>query len=108
MALERDIYQVFSDIVGPENITDEPVILDSYTFNWLVEFHPGPAPGKYMDHQPEAVLLPAGVEEVQAIVRACNQHGVKYKAISTGYGSHGFPQQEGVILLDLKRMKGTW
>ena len=30
--------------------------------------------------------------------------GVKYKAISTGYGSHGFPQQDGVILLDLKRM----
>ena len=29
---------------------------------------------------------------------------MKYKAISTGYGSHGFPQQEGVILLDLKRM----
>jgi glycolate oxidase len=104
MALTREIYQVFSDIVGPENMTEEPVILDGYAFNWLVEFHPGPGPGKYMDHRPEAILLPGSVEEVQAVVRACNEHGVKYKAISTGYGSHGFPQQEGVVLLDLKRM----
>ncbi|MGW8322899.1 MAG: hypothetical protein ACWGSD_15220 [Thermodesulfobacteriota bacterium] len=57
MALTREIYQVFSDIVGPENMTEEPVILDSYSFNWLVEFHPGPGPGKYMDHRPEAILL---------------------------------------------------
>jgi glycolate oxidase len=104
MALPRDVYQVFSDIVGPENITDEPVILDGYTFNWLTEFHPGPGPGKIMDHRPEAILLPGSVEEIQAVVRACNEKGVKYKAISTGYGSHGFPQQEGVIILDLKRM----
>ena len=105
MALEKEIYQVFSDIVGPENISEEPVILDGYTFNWLVEFHPGPAPGKYMDHRPEAVLLPGSVEEVQAIVRACNQHGVKYKAISTGYGSHGFPHRIEVAFrrLDFRR-----
>ena len=104
MPLARHLYQVFSDIVGTENITDSPVVLDGYTFNWLVEFHPGSGPGKYMLHRPEAILLPGNVEEVQAIVKACNRYGVKYKAISTGYGSHGFPQQEGVILLDLKRM----
>ena len=104
MALSRYVYEVFSEIVGPEHITAEPVILDGYTFNWLVEFHPGSAPGKYMEHRPEAVLLPGSVEEVQALVKACNRYGVKYKAISTGYGSHGFPQQEGVVLLDLKRM----
>ena len=104
MALPRQFYQVFSDLVGSENISEEPLILDGYTFNWLVEFSPGSAPGKYMQHRPEAILLPGSVEEVQAIVKACNHYGVKYKAISTGYGSHGFPQQEGVILLDLKRM----
>ena len=42
MALPRDTYQIFADIVGPENITEETVILDGYTFNWLVEFNPGP------------------------------------------------------------------
>ncbi len=104
MALQKDVYQVFSDIVGPENITDEPVILDGYTFNWLVEFNPGPGPGKYMENRPEAILLPGSVEEVQATVKTCNRYGVKFKAISTGYGSHGFPAQEGVITLDLKRM----
>ncbi len=104
MSLLEHVFQVFSDIVGPENITSEPVILDGYAFNWLVEFNPGTAPGKFMKHRPEAVLLPGSVEEVQAIVKACNRYGVKYKAMSTGYGSHAFPQQEGVIMLDLKRM----
>jgi len=51
-----------------------PVVLDGYTFNWLVEFHPGSGPGKYMLHRPEAILLPANVEEVQAIVKACNRY----------------------------------
>jgi len=37
-----------------------------------------------MLHKPEAILLPANVEEVQGIVKACNRYGVKYKAISTG------------------------
>lgn len=104
MPLQDSHYALFADIVGPEHISRDPLILDGYTFNWLAEFHPGCAPGKFMRHRPEAVLLPANVEEVQAVVKACNRLGVKYKAISTGYGSHGFPQQEGVILLDLKRM----
>ncbi len=104
MALQPEVYQVFADIVGEQNITQEDVILDAYTFNWLVEFQPGPAPGKYLLNRPAAVLLPGSVEEVQAIVKACNYYKVKFKAFSTGYGSHALPWQEGVIVLDLRRM----
>ena len=42
MALQTDIYQVFSDIVGPENITAEPVkadeVLDIRGF-WDLPYH---------------------------------------------------------------------
>ncbi len=104
MALQPEVYQVFTDIVGVQNITQEDVILDAYTFNWLVEFMPEAAPGKYLPHRPAAVLLPGSAEEVQAIVRACNYYKVKFKAFSTGYGAHSLPLQEGVVVLDLRRM----
>lgn len=104
MHLKPEVYRVFEDIVGEKNITASDIILDSYTFNWLVEFHPGCAPGKYLQNRPSAVILPGSTEEVQAIVKACNRHRVIYKPFSTGYGSHAFSLQEEVVLLDLKRM----
>jgi glycolate oxidase len=103
MALERDVYRGLENIVGWENISNEPVILDSYTFCWLSETHPQFAPSKY-GIRPEAVLLPANTEEVQAIVKVCNRYKIKYKAHATGYGVFAFPYQEGVVLLDLRRM----
>ncbi|MBW1989354.1 MAG: FAD-binding oxidoreductase [Deltaproteobacteria bacterium] len=104
MPLSKDVYRVFEDIVGEKNISDADVILDAYTFNWLVEFHPGCAPGKYLQNRPLAVILPGSAGEVQAIVRACNRYGVKYKPSSTAYGSHAFSLQEDVLHIDLKRM----
>jgi len=103
MPLTSRIYKVFENIVGPENISDDPAILDTYTFNWLAESHPTFGPSKY-GYRPPAVLLPGSTEEVQAIVKACNRFKVKYKAHSTGYGIHAFPGIEEVIVLDLRRM----
>jgi glycolate oxidase len=103
MALERSIYRALEDIVGPENISDEPAILDSYAFQWLMEFRPI-GKGERFGFRPEAVVLPGGTEEVQAIVRACNRYKIKFKAFSTGWGFFGVPGSEGVIQLDLRRM----
>lgn len=102
--MEREIYRVFEDIVGKDNISDDPVILETYSFNWLTEFLPRSAPSKFMEHRPLAVLLPGSTEEVQKIVKACNRFRIKFKALSTGYGSHSLQGQEGVIILDLRRM----
>ena len=33
-ALNKDIYQAFEDVVGPENISDDPAVLDSYAFRF--------------------------------------------------------------------------
>ena len=103
MALDERIYKAFENIVGTENIADDPAILDTYAFNWLAESHPLFAPNKY-GYRPEAVLLPGSLEEVQAVVRLCNLHKIRFKPHSTGYGIHAFPGVEGVLVLDLRRM----
>jgi len=100
MTLHRNIHQVLADIVGHENISDEPVILDTYAFQWLAES----ISGTKFCTRPEAVLLPGSVEEVQAIIKACNRYRIRYKAFSTGWGPWNTVGGEGVIQLDLRRM----
>lgn len=100
MALERKIYSAVEDIVGPENITEEPATLDTYAFQFAAEALLGE---KFMA-RPEAVVLPGSTEEVQAIVKACNRYKIKYKAFSTGWIASAGCGTEGVIQLDLRRM----
>ena len=100
MALRKNVYRVLEDIVGPQNISEEPVILDTYAFQWLAET----ISGTKFCTRPEAVLLPGSVEEVQAIIKACNRYGIRYKAFSTGWGPWNTVGGEGVIQIDLRRM----
>jgi glycolate oxidase len=100
MALSGNVYRVLENIVGPQNISEEPVILDTYAFQWLAET----ISGTKFCTRPEAVLLPRSVEEVQAIIKTCNSYGIRYKAFSTGWGPWNTVGGEGVIQLDLRRM----
>ncbi len=97
MALNKDIYRAFEDVVGPDNISDDPAILDSYAFRWGPEAEP-------FAQRFEAVTLPGTTEEVQAIVRLCNKYGIQFKASSTGWGSLSNPGSPSVIKMDLRRM----
>jgi glycolate oxidase len=99
MALKKDIYRALEDIVGPENVSDEPAVLDSYA--WRSGLVAGLQ--KFMPRF-EAVTLPANTAEVQAIVRLCNKSGIRFKASSTGWGPYCDPGDPGVIKLDLRRM----
>jgi len=100
MALELKVYRVFEDIIGEENISQEPVILDSYAFQMGTKA----VPYRIWMARPEAVLLPGTTEEVQAIVKACNRYGVKFKALSTGFATVANVARPGRILLDMRRM----
>ena len=84
MALSKEIYSAFEDVVGSENICDDPVIMPSY---YGAEF--------------AAVILPANTTQVQTIVRLCNKHKLKFRPICTGWTGI-FPND--IILLDLRRM----
>jgi len=84
MALSKEVYKKFEDVVGEENICDDPAIMPSY---FSTEF--------------AAVILPKDTAEVQAIVKLCNKHKLQFRPICTGWTGR-FPKD--TILLDLRRM----
>jgi len=84
MALSKDIYKAFEDVVGEEYICDDPAIMPSYHSAELA-----------------AVILPENTAEVQAIVKLCNKYKLRCRAVCTGWTGM-FPK--GIIYLDLRRM----
>jgi glycolate oxidase len=102
MALERDTYKALEDIVGTDNISDEPAVLDTYSLHCFTKAIKGT--GDPFGLRPEAIILPGSTEEVQAIVKACNKYKIKFKALSTGWGPMNAPGSEGTVQLDLRRM----
>jgi glycolate oxidase len=101
MKLTKEEYKALEDIVGPEYITQEPVIMESYNQVWGNKL----AFGDKRHNPPAAVLLPANVQEVQAIVRYCNKAGILFKpsARAFEYVATYLAKERG-ILLELKRM----
>lgn len=100
MTLTREVYGALTDIVGADNIAEDPAILDAYSYQWGATS----LTGKPFALRYQAILLPSSTLEVQAIVKLCNKYKVEYKAFSTGWGHFNAPKTENVILLDLKRM----
>jgi glycolate oxidase len=101
MSLERTAYKALEEIVGVENISEEPVILDSYAYQMFADTPDKP---DRFALRPEVVLLPDCTEAVQAIVKICNRFKIRYKALSTGWGLCAGPGTAGVIQLDMRRM----
>ena len=69
MTLPRDVYQALEHIVGANNISADPAVLDSYRYSLShTAIHLGPF---YNTFTPRgaAVLMPGSTEEVQAIVK---------------------------------------
>jgi len=100
MALESKVYRALEDIVGPENISQELAIMDSYAFQMGTRA----LPTRVWLPRPEAVLLPGSVNEVQAIVKTCNRYRIRFKAISTGFVTAANVGGTGAVHLDLRRM----
>jgi len=100
MALARDAYEALEDIVGTENISEDPAVLDSYAREHRIKL--------YLDsfYAPryEAIVLPESTEEVQAIVKICNKYKIQFKARSSGFGWFNAAASSGAINIDLVRM----
>ncbi len=97
--IAEEAYKALTKAVGEENVSREPAVLDAYA--WQPFLNDDPA---LWTARPAAVVLPASTQEVQAVVRACNRHGLKFKALCTGWGVHAGPTTEGVVQVDLRRM----
>ena len=92
-------YKEMQEAVGEENVSREPGVLDSYAWQPFLNEDPG-----LWTARPEAVVLPGSTAEVQSVVQVCNRHGLKFKALCTGWGVHAGPTSEGVVQVDLRRM----
>lgn len=97
MALSREVYYALEDIVGSENISEEPAVLDGYAFYFGNALW-GPSD---FSPRPEAAVLPGSTEEVQAIIKVCNRYKIRCNAFSTGWMVITGPNR---IQLDLRRM----
>jgi glycolate oxidase len=105
MALAGDVYRELEDVVGTENISEDPAVIETYSFHGVM----GPVSsadmaGRYAVNKTEAVVLPGNTREVQAVIKVCNRRGIKSKVFSTGYGYSSEPGIKGAISLDLRRM----
>lgn len=91
--------QKFTEILGAENVlTDQEQLLPYMKIMMPVD---------EAQHAPSAALIATEAEQVQRIVRVCNEHRIPVWPISTGknlgYGSAP-PRSRGQVVLDLKRM----
>jgi glycolate oxidase len=99
MTLTQEQYAAFEGIVGAENISDDPVIM--YSYSWRSGLYAPPASFSPLF---EAVVLPKTTQEVQKIVKFCNRYKIQFKASSTGWGPYNDATAPGCIKIDLRRM----
>jgi glycolate oxidase len=101
MKLTNEEYKTLENIVGPEYITQDPVIMESYCQIWGNKL----AFGDKRHNPPAAVLMPANTQEIQAIVKFCNEAGILFKASARAFEYVAtYLANERGILLELKRM----
>ena len=101
MKLTQDEYKALEEIVGPDYISQEPVIMESYCQVWGNKL----AFGDKRHNPPAAVLLPANTAEVQKIVQFCNQSGILFKASARAFEYVAtYMANERSIILELRRM----
>jgi hypothetical protein len=104
MKMEKSVYHEYERIVGANNISDDPGILDTYVTPMAQsQHHMGPAYG-VSTPRGLAVLMPGNTAEVQAIIKVCNKHKIKFKASSTFWTSRGNISEDDAITLDMRRM----
>ncbi len=90
MPLTPEIVVKLREAVGPQNVITAPEELRTYECDALTAYRAVPG----------AVVLPAGTEEVQAVVRICYQARIPFVARGSGTGLSGgaMPVPDGVVI----------
>jgi glycolate oxidase len=100
MTIDASAYQALEDIVGPEHITREPVVLDTYCYIWANEV----LVGDKFSARPLAVVMPDSTEQVQAIVRACSRYGIRCRPFASGFETAALTAAAPMLCIDMRRM----
>ena len=81
MSLKKDFYKALEEILGPEYVSDDPAITETYA-NPVRH-------GMAVVPRFEAITLPNSTKQVQSVVKLCNKYNVQFKASSTGWLKYG-------------------
>jgi glycolate oxidase len=96
MGLSKKVYRALEDIVGSGNINDRQFVLAAYR-------HTSPQSGK-KQNSPSAVVMPGDTEEVQRIIRVCNEYKVVYNTITSLFGVTGLANQPDTLIISMRRI----
>ena len=62
--LDRDVYRAFEDVLGPDNISEDPAITEPYGWQPF-STGVGVVPGQRFGQRAKAAVLPGNTAEVQ-------------------------------------------
>jgi glycolate oxidase len=99
--LSRPAYEALVHAVGAANVSEDPGVVVNYAWNAMFA---DPGANKISAAWPSAVVLPGSTDEVQAVVKACNEYGIRFRAFSTGLVSTNGQPGVAYVILDLRRM----
>lgn len=104
MAFSDIAYKALQNIVGKENVTNDPVMCQAYSrIQWTPD-------GIIQREQiglamrPVCVTMPGSTEEVQAIFKIANRYLFPVIPRGTGMINSAFPNRKGTLVIDPKRM----
>jgi 4-cresol dehydrogenase (hydroxylating) len=93
---EQQAFNLFVKLLGEDNVTTEPSILNDYEKNTFAA-----------QHRVKGVIRPGNTAQVQECMKIADKYNVCIYPISTGlnvgYGSK-VPTADGCVIMDLKRM----
>jgi len=100
MPLQREVIRALQSIVGPEYVSEDPVVCHTYSKGGY---------GKDIvvgrgNLKPACVVLPGNTDEVQRIVKLANRYKVPFVPVGTFWFYACGPYRENVLSIDLKRM----
>lgn len=101
MLAENEL-KILREIVGDKWVSTAPCMMDTYAFYMNPETLV--RDGGRWTPRPVAVALPETTEQVQGIMRLCNETDLMAKPLSTGFHCVAAASRDRVIVLDLKRM----
>lgn len=102
--LDPFIYKELEQIVGAEWISQDRAILETYSKlsldaeGFLKKYHKDPS------SLPACVVLPAGTDEVQSIVRLANRYRIAFIPFTNGQAFSAPPRDVPTICIHLSRM----
>ncbi|MDP2646046.1 MAG: FAD-binding oxidoreductase [Desulfobacterales bacterium] len=103
MAIPKEIRDALASIVGPEYISDDPVVAEAYC-GGRMGHGKDLAIDREMNKLPACIVMPASTRQVQAIVKLANRYKIPYVPASTYWVTHCAVKRDDQMIIDLKRM----